>query len=38
MVQPVIFLPCQNDRKITLLMVQNFKTGSKGIRRSRVAK
>lgn len=27
-------LPCQNERKITDLMVKNFNTGSKGCRRS----
>uniref|UniRef100_A0A1B0DFQ2 Uncharacterized protein n=1 Tax=Phlebotomus papatasi TaxID=29031 RepID=A0A1B0DFQ2_PHLPP len=30
--------PCQNDRKITDLMVQNLSTGSKGVSRSLVAK
>ena len=30
--------PCQNDKKITDLMVKNFKTGSNGLSSSRVAK
>jgi hypothetical protein len=32
------YLPCQNERKITDLTVQNFNTGSNGIKRSFVAK
>ncbi|EDX16178.1 GD14546 [Drosophila simulans] len=30
--------PCQKDKKMTDLMVQNFSTGSNGVSRSRVAK
>jgi hypothetical protein len=32
------YLPCQNERKITDFTVQNFNTGSNGIKRSFVAK
>lgn len=32
------YSPCQNDKKITDLMVQNFNTGSNGVSKSRVAK
>lgn len=34
----ISFVPCQNDKKMTDLTVQNLSTGSKGVSKSRVAK